>query len=171
MHCLVSLPEPTHVFCLEENRRNTFLEKWSCHVPFKYLRSLLRVENEAGMITAQDSNNANTQPCCVASCQAGWLQQQLCLHNTQLVQQLKTHTQKQPAENNFQLKKNKLRKYYMASQNKIFFTKEQRNEAAKSTVTSTELSLRLFSEEHNISGTYMLYCVIRCLRLKQWSPY
>lgn len=59
----------------------------------------------------------------------------------------------------------------MASQNKIFFTKEQRNEAAKSTVTSTELSLRLFSEEHNISGTYMLYCVIRCLRLKQESPY
>lgn len=57
-------------------------------VPIEDLCRLLRVENEAGMVPPQDSYNAQTQTGGVAAHQVGRLQQQLCFHQTQLIQKL-----------------------------------------------------------------------------------
>lgn len=55
-------------------------------VPVKNLRRLLRIENEAGVIPPQHSNNTQTQAGGVAAYQTGRLQQQLSFHETQLIQ-------------------------------------------------------------------------------------
>lgn len=55
-------------------------------VPVKHLRRLLGVEDEAGVVPPQHGHDAQTQPGGVAPHQVGGLQQQLRLHQTQLVQ-------------------------------------------------------------------------------------
>lgn len=58
-------------------------------IPIKDLRGLVRVEDEAGVVAAQHGHDAQTQPRGVAAHQVGGLQQQLSLHQTQLIQQLR----------------------------------------------------------------------------------
>lgn len=56
--------------------------------PIKHLCRLLRVEDEAGVVSPQHSHYAQTQAGGVAANEAGRLQQQLSFHQTQLIQQL-----------------------------------------------------------------------------------
>lgn len=62
-----------------------------CDLPVKDLRRLLGVEDEAGVVPPQHGHDAQTQARGVAAHQAGRLEQQLCLHQAQLIQQLDTH--------------------------------------------------------------------------------
>lgn len=62
------------------------------HLPVKHLGRLLGVEDEAGVVPPQHGHDAQTQAGGVAAHQAGRLEQQLGLHQAQLVQQLQDST-------------------------------------------------------------------------------
>ena len=64
------------------------LQPPSPDVPVKDLCRLLRVEDEAGVVPPQHGHDAQTQPGGVAPHQGGGLQQQLGLHQAELVQEL-----------------------------------------------------------------------------------
>lgn len=70
----------------------TMVKRLVSNVPVENLRRLLRVENEAGVVPPQHSDDAQTQAGGIATHQAGGLEQQLGFHQAQLVQKLPKQT-------------------------------------------------------------------------------
>lgn len=64
------------------------LTHFRIYQPFKHLGCLVGVQDQTAVVAPENSHNADTQSCRVASCQAGGLQEQFRLHNTQFVQEL-----------------------------------------------------------------------------------
>jgi len=68
--------------------KKSHITHFRIYQPFKHLGCLIRIQDQTTVVTPENSHDADTQSCRVASCQAGGLQEQFCLHNTQFVQEL-----------------------------------------------------------------------------------